>query len=275
MNGSDEARELSIAVAREQRLVFGEVAELYDRVRPGYPPSLVDHVLASVELTAGDPVLEVGAGTGKATVAFGARGLAVHALEPDAEMAALARRNCALPGMEVVVTTSGFEDWVPDRRDYELVMSAQAWHWVRPGERIEKAYDVIAPRGALALFWNRPDWPDTPLRRAIDEVYDLVAPDLGARTPGRSPQDAGRRACTDELAACEQFAAIEYSEHPWTATYDTASYLELLSTQSDHRMLDPDRRRRLLDGVAAVIDAAGGSIAVAYAADLYVARRSS
>jgi SAM-dependent methyltransferase len=260
-------------VTREQRLVFGEVAEVYDRVRPGYPASLVDHTVTTLGLAAGHPALEVGAGTGKATVAFAARGLALDALEPDEFMAAVARRNCAAAGLDVNVTTCGFEDWTPLRRDYSLVLSAQAWHWVRPEIRIEKASDVLAPGGALALFWNRPDWPDTPLRHAIDEVYETVAPELAARTPGRSPQDAGRRGCTDQLAASERFSALEYTEHPWSASYTTAAYVELLSTQSDHRMLDTDRRRRLLDAVAAAIDSAGGALAVAYVADLYVARR--
>ena len=60
-------------MAREQRLVFGEVADLYDRSRPGYPASLVDEVVSYAGLTAGDAVLEVGCGTGKATVPFAAR----------------------------------------------------------------------------------------------------------------------------------------------------------------------------------------------------------
>jgi SAM-dependent methyltransferase len=261
-------------VAREQRLVFGEVADAYDRVRPGYPPSLVDHVTTTLGLTAGDPVLEVGAGTGKATVALAVRGLAVHALEPDPEMAGMARRNAAAEGVDATVSVTAFEDWAPDRRDYALVASAQAWHWVRPELRLEKAHHVLSPGGALALFWNRPDWPDTPLRHAIDEVYDTVAPELGARTPGRSAQDAGRRACTDELAASAWFGDLEYTQHPWSTSYDAASYVELLSTQSDHRMLDPDRRRDLLDGVATAIDAAGGVVPVAYVADLYLARRT-
>jgi hypothetical protein len=33
---------------REQRLVFGEDAELYDKARAGYPESLLDDVLAFV-----------------------------------------------------------------------------------------------------------------------------------------------------------------------------------------------------------------------------------
>jgi hypothetical protein len=32
-------------MAREQRLVFGEVADAYQRARPNYPPELFDAIL--------------------------------------------------------------------------------------------------------------------------------------------------------------------------------------------------------------------------------------
>ena len=79
-------------MGREQRFVFGEVADLYDRARPGYPEQLVEDVLRFRGLPA-PRVLEVGAGTGKATVVFAARGLEIVALEPTPEMAAVAARN--------------------------------------------------------------------------------------------------------------------------------------------------------------------------------------
>jgi protein-L-isoaspartate O-methyltransferase len=73
-----------------RRLSFGAVAEADDRARPSYPPALVGDVLEFVGLDpgSGDRVLEVGAGTGKATVVFAERGANVVALEPSAEMAA-------------------------------------------------------------------------------------------------------------------------------------------------------------------------------------------
>ncbi|MGH7643157.1 MAG: hypothetical protein ACRENX_09135 [Candidatus Dormibacteria bacterium] len=42
---------------REQRLVFGEVADLYDRYRPGYPDSAFDRMVKYGELQPGDRVL--------------------------------------------------------------------------------------------------------------------------------------------------------------------------------------------------------------------------
>ena len=258
--------------AREQRLVFGEVAEQYDRVRPSYPESLVDEVVSSTRLTAGDRVLEVGCGTGKATVPFGRRRLQITALEPDDDMAALARQNCR--DLDVSVVTTAFEDWSDAVDPFRLVISAQAWHWVSPGVRLSRAHGLLVPDGALVLLWNRPDWPDTPLRRSIDAVYERVAPGLGARTPGRSPQDVGRRSCVDELEASSLFADVSFTEHPWSDSYDTARYLELLETQSDHRLLDPSTLDLLLGGIADAIEAAGGEVAVSYSADLYLARRA-
>ena len=252
--------------------MFGEVAEQYDRVRPGYPESLVDDVMTTASLQPGDAVLEVGCGTGKATVSIGSRGLRVLAIEPDENMAAVARRNCARLDVEVV--TSSFEDFLVTDGSFALVLSAQAWHWVQPGLRVEKAHGALRAGGALALCWNRPDWPDTEVSRALDVAYERIAPGLGARTPGRSPQDVGRKACTDELSASPLFGPLAFTEHPWSMSYDTATYLELLATQSDHRMLDPATRDRLFEAVAHVVDAEGGAITVSYFADLYVAHRS-
>jgi demethylmenaquinone methyltransferase/2-methoxy-6-polyprenyl-1,4-benzoquinol methylase len=43
---------------------FDEVAELYDRARPTYPPELLDELVELAGLRAGDAVVEIGCGTG-------------------------------------------------------------------------------------------------------------------------------------------------------------------------------------------------------------------
>lgn len=99
---------------REQRTIFGEVPELYDKARAPYPDTLVEDVVAHAAGGGVRPprALEIGAGTGKATVSFAAKGVEVLALEPDEAMAAVARRNCERwPTVHVDVTT--FEDWQP------------------------------------------------------------------------------------------------------------------------------------------------------------------
>ena len=92
--------------------------------------------------------------------------------------------------------------------------------------------------------------------------------------PGKSPQDVGRRACVEELAASDLFGEVTATEHAWETAYDRDAYLELLDTQSDHRLLDPATRERLFDEVGRAIDDAGGTFPVSYVAELYVARRA-
>lgn len=62
-------------------LSFGATAEEYDRVRPSYPSALIDDLEALHPLA----VLDVGAGTGKASELLAARGLDVLAVEADRE----------------------------------------------------------------------------------------------------------------------------------------------------------------------------------------------
>jgi SAM-dependent methyltransferase len=261
------------AAEREQGTVFGEVAELYDRARPGYPPVLVDEVLAFAPES--PRVLEVGAGTGKATVPFAERGLEVVALEPSIEMAAVARRNCSgFP--KVAVTVRKFEDWPPEREGFQLAVSAQAWHWVDANVRYSKAREVLTRDGALALFWNRPLWDDSGLRSPIDDVYERCAPKLKARDPGfpglKEPAVDQERAT--EIESSGFFGPVTRRSFRWSKPYSTQDWLALLQTQSDHRMLPPAQRADLLGELAEVIDLAGGAIVMDYVTRLYLARRT-
>src|SRR5664279_1465584 len=93
---------------------FGAVARAYDRARPSYPEALVDDVVAAGALLPGTAVVEVGAGTGKATVLFAVRALQLVCVEPDAAMATVLRENArSLTNVDIVMTP--FEDFHPDR----------------------------------------------------------------------------------------------------------------------------------------------------------------
>jgi SAM-dependent methyltransferase len=258
-------------VSREQRLVFGEVAETYDRVRPSYPSRLVDDVVAFAPLGASDRVLEVGCGTGKATVQFAARGLQMLCLEPSAAMAAVAERNCErFP--RVTVHVASFEDWPLATGAFRLLFSAQAWHWVSPDVRLPKARQALAPDGALAVFWNTVEWPDAEMRAEVDDLYQRLAPDLIAKRPGLPGTRSSRSLSVQELEDSVLFHSKTKREYRWGETYTTDHYLELLSTHSDHRMLSPDVLERLTDAMARLIEANGGNLRLHYVTRLLLAR---
>jgi SAM-dependent methyltransferase len=259
---------------RSKGLVFGEVAELYDRARPGYAAELVDDVLSFAGVDEPD-VVEIGAGTGKATVAFAARATRLLALEPNADMARIAARRCV--GLRnVTIEQTTFEEWEPGERQFDVVVSAQAWHWVNPDIGYPKAHAVLRPEGVLALLWHRSVWSDGPLRDAMIALYESLAPGFLETTPTfpglrMTEADARRPA---EIESSGVFSGVEVHSHHWQRGYTTAEYLELLGTQSDHVLLDPPTREVLFDRVARLFDEDGGRVTVPYVTHLFLARRS-
>ncbi|MFC1432797.1 trans-aconitate 2-methyltransferase [Streptacidiphilus sp. N1-3] len=267
---------------RERRAVFGEAADAYEAARPGYPSGLVDDVLAHARLGdaagLGDaPVLEVGAGTGKASVAFAGRGLALTCLEPDARMAAVLTRACApYPGTAVVVT--GFEQWQPPAERFGLLFSAQAWHWVDPASRWTLAFDALRPGGTIALFWNRFSVDDTALRSALTAAHarhdaaELAPNTLGDPEPAVA--DPAPAWPLTDLLADTRYRDAETRSYPARHTFTRDRYLDLLASISAYRMLPESWRVPLFADIARTVDDRGGSFELEVETHLYLARTS-
>jgi len=257
---------------RERRLVFGEVAELYDRHRPSYPERLIDDLVAIAGLDGSQAVLEVGAGTAKATLMLAARGIPVVAVEPSVEMAAVARRNCA-PFTDVEIEQSDFERWDPHGRRFPLLVSAQAWHWVQPAAGYPKARQALTSDGILAAFWNLIAWETSDLRKALLDAYQRAAPELSTDSPMHPASvDTDGEDWEGEIAAADGFVDAGSRHYEWEHRYSAAEYVGFLATTSDIRLLADARRAELLAAVAAVIEAHGRSLTLPMRTRLRLAR---
>jgi SAM-dependent methyltransferase len=248
--------------ADEQRLAFGRVAELYDRARPSYPAAAVDAVIEFGALTPPARILEVGAGTGKATVLLADRGFGVLALEPSPAMARVARANCARhPQVEIVEVE--FERWEP-QEPLPALVSAAAWHWIDPAVRYRRARRALAPGGTLAAIWTFPDWQSCGLRAPLSGAYRSRAPRLTPDFP-MHPDSRPTRLAGDwhqEIGRSGVFSSPTVRTFSWSERYTSAEYRRLLQTHQDHILLAPDKQAELLDAVADAIDAAGGMLAL-------------
>ena len=261
-------------MATPRRLVFGDVADLYDRHRPTYPPELVDDLIADADIPAGGRALEVGAGTGKATELFAARGVAVLAIEPSAGMAGIARRKFA-GDPNVAVVECDFELWDPAAERFGLLYSAQAWHWIDPETRYAQAHRALRPGGLLAAFWNRPAWGPSPLRDALLAVYAEVAPGLstdGSMHPAHSRPESDDEDWAKQLAEVSEFAGPTSRTYTWDHEFTAAEYVGMLGTLSEYRLLEAAPRDRILAAVAETIGRHGGTVHMPMATLLCTAR---
>lgn len=251
---------------RPRRLVFGNVADDYHRYRPDYPDELFDRLLERAEP---DAVLDVGSGTGKVAAALAARDLPGHAVEPSAEMAAVARAQ--LPdtwSMEI----SDFETCTAaGRADWPLVTCGQAWHWIDHEGGLHRAAELLAPAGTLAIFWNRPSFDDTPLRREMDEIYDRLAPDMDSSLRGRDVKPKGSDRvieAVEDRSAPAGYQDVEHVELSWEQRYDADGWVGNIATHSNHLLLEPELRSELLAEVGGAIERHGGEFVLPYRIDL-------
>jgi len=151
----------------DPRLSFDAAAEIYDEIRPGYPPALFDDLFDL--LPAHPKILEVGPGTGQATGDLLRRGAIVHAVEIGPGMAAKLTSN--FPVDELRVTVGDFERVeIPDR-SMDAVFSATAYHWLTPATQVDRPATILKPGGVLAIVdMNQVDSPDD------DGFFDAVLP---------------------------------------------------------------------------------------------------
>jgi SAM-dependent methyltransferase len=237
---------------------FGANAELYDRSRPRYPTALIDDLMAPSPSV----VLDVGCGTGLLGRSFAERGIPVLGVEPDAMMAEVARRH----GLSVEVAT--FEEWDPLGRRFDLLVAGQSWHWIEPDAGARKAAEVLDSGCAAAHAWNVGEIEDG-LSEALDAVYEELAPGQAhplvphRRTPGAAPH-------ASELAfvATGSFEGPEHPEYRWEHHYGTDEWLTQLETHSDHALMEPEDRARLIAAVGVVLDARGGGFTMHYTCEV-------
>jgi ubiquinone/menaquinone biosynthesis C-methylase UbiE len=196
---------------------FGDVADAYDRGRPGYPAA------AAAWLTGDEPltVLELGAGTGKLTEQLVALGHDVHATDPDEAMLAVLRTN--LP--DVRTSVGGAEEITAPDNAYDVVIAAQCFHWFDHDRALPEIRRVLKPRGRLSLVWN-----------VRDERIPWIKK-LGRIIGAQENVDP-----SEVLQSSLRFIIVEEKTFKHWQTVDRRSIQDLVASRSNIAALDDDAR---------------------------------
>ena len=255
------------------RETFDQVAGLYDEMRPSYPAQVFDDVISVSKVDSDSALLEIGCGTGHATLGFAARGLRIHAVELGANMAAVAQQKLAeFPRVSIEV--ADFDHWSASGL-YHLAYSASAYHWLNPATRELRIASMLQPQGWLAIWRNRhvrngssDDFID-----AAQEIYIRYAPALVKKRIGL-PRPHEVAETEKEHFTSGLFEELPSRVYLWHKTYTAAEYVQMLDTHSDHRLLSARHRQRLFDGLTNLIDTEySGSVTKDYSTLLQMAHK--
>jgi SAM-dependent methyltransferase len=227
------------------KVTFDTVADRYHQARPAYPGELYPELISAAGLRAGDRLLEIGCGTGKATAPLAERGFAVTCLEPGPSLAAAARSNLArYPNVQVV--GQAFEDWQPSGSEpFDLIFAATAWHWIDPAVGYQLAWRWLRPGGHLALWEAGHVFPagGDLFFRELQEVYDEIGEGMPAGTGYFAPGDQPDHRAAIEGSGLFTLSSIRHFD--WEISYTASEYIALLGTFSNHIAMADWQRDRL------------------------------
>jgi SAM-dependent methyltransferase len=252
---------------RSAKVTFNDAANDYDRYRPCYPDEAIAAMVDLSEVGQKSRLLEVGCGTGQATGPLAARGFEIDAVELGPNLAAIAIKNLER-WPRVRVTVGAYEDYEPLGGDYDLVYSAQAFHWVDPGVRLQKSARLLRQKGCLALLYNCTPRLDGALAVLSDRLQRLTGTPVG--TP-QMARDMDR--WKTELSESGLFEEIALHEYSWSRSYSAEAYQGLFRTYSDFKELSADLRAKAAETIEQTVDEAGGTVTREYVCTLIHARK--
>jgi SAM-dependent methyltransferase len=239
--------------------LFDAAALDYDSYRPGYPAVVICEVASLSHLKSSSRLLEVGCGTGNATVPFASRGYMIDCVDPGRRLVAFARRSCAAwPNVSFKV--GRFEDVRLPARSYDLIYSAQAFHWVDPRLRLARAAELLTDGGSLALLYN---YPGRRKNAVLQSLMDAVTEESGGKMAAwdYTEQVADWK---KEIAGCGLFRNVRLRRHQWIHRYNAEGYAGLFRTYSDFLSLPGSTRQRVLSRMRNIITANGGCVSRSY-----------
>jgi len=254
-------------------LTFNEFPDHYD-ARPAYPREVFDLLVEHAALRSGTAVLEIGPGTGQATIPMLALGAHVTAVEPGAKLAQ--RLTARTKGEDVEVIVSTFEEAALPDTAFDMVAAATAYHWVDPTIGATKCARVLRDRGWLALWWTL--WGD---HHRPDPFHDALQPILREKAPHLIGEHSSSQAYERDIAArvahvdaTGAFEPASETSLAWDATHDPVAIRSLFATFSQWIELAEPLRSELLDDVARLArDDFGGSVRRPYRTILYLSQR--
>lgn len=257
---------------RSLKYSFADIAGEYHAIRPGYPDDLYQTLTADCKLSSTTEALEIGCGTGQATVKLAGLVGPLHCIDLGDDQIHIARETLK-ENSNVSFEVLAFEDLDFSEERFDLVFCAQAFHWLDPQKRFKDTAQILRPGGHLALVWNVDRAVSHPLQQSIDDSYKMIAPLEPDYTERQRIFIKDIEDTKKQMAQCGFFSNVSSRTYDNPITYDACSYIRLISTYAYLSTLENGARQRLFGAIAHAVEKAGGEITVFHQTRLIAGRK--
>lgn len=254
----------------ELETTFNTVCEEYDRWRPGYVKELYDDIFRAIDINSSSRVLEVGIGTGQATLPILKKGCSFTAIELGAELAEFSRYKFK-DYDNFQVNNEAFEDFHGPSNSYDLIFSATAFHWIPEDIGYSKVFDMLKRGGVFARFANHP-FKDKK-RDNIDVEFKKIYEKYMQGPLGGNEYNEDNARNIANIASKYGFKDISYSLYHRTRSFTADGYIGLLGTYSDNIAMEERFRNSFFGEIKKAINDNGGIITMYDTIDLELARK--
>ncbi len=238
---------------------YTALAPYYDR-RAEYAPNAIDRLVEIAGLSRGDRVADIGAGTAKLTRPLVARGLRVHAVEPNDAMRAIGIENTR--GADVCWSEgTGEQTGLPDH-GYAMVFFGSSFNVVDRAAALREVARIAVVRGWFGCLWNHRDLDD-PLQKEVEATITAHVPDYGH---GVRRED--QTAVIDDSGL---FEAVDHVEARSVAPTRVEDYIDAWRSHATLQRQAGEAFDRVVDAIRRVLPPSG-KISVPYTTRCWVAR---
>jgi ubiquinone/menaquinone biosynthesis C-methylase UbiE len=242
---------------------YTALAETYSE-RPTYADTAIDALVQAAALAAGDPVLDLGAGTGHLTLKLVERGLDVTAIEPNQRMREIGVRRTAawstVRWHDALMEQTGLPDG-----SCALAAYGSSFGVADYDATLREAFRVLRPGKPMACLFNRRDLTD-PLQMAIEALIHREVPAY-RYGPRRDDQ-------ASIIAASGLFQQVERIDVPFLHHQSTRTWLAAWASHATLARQAGDRFQAILDAIETlVIQAYPETVQVPYTTQVWIGRR--
>ncbi len=252
-----------------QSMSFDKSSDYYDNFRPSYPEKLINDIVNKTGVNSKSAILEIGAGSGKATELFVNKGFQITCIEPGENLAKKGELKFQQSN-QVNYIVSRFEEWEGEKEHYDLILSAQAFHWVPKPIGYEKCYNALKESKYMCLFWN--------YYFASENNYDVELQELFKEYPigyldTKESLENKINYTVEEIHQTGLFKNIEVIQYPWSLEYDDNQYIGFLKTGNGYLTMDDRTREKVENKIRDIINRNGGKITREFKCTMFMAQK--